>query len=121
MNDPIDPGPRESWEHLIQFGWAPGGYLIKCGDCGEQPWWCDKRAWRCRPCAEKRHAHFLAHPLSDKSASSPNPAITPEQEWRALAERARDSLKHALAPFRPYSSRTEAERVLADLEVYLNK
>ncbi len=33
------------------FGFAPGGYLIRCKDCGEQVHGTDKRAYRCLPCA----------------------------------------------------------------------
>lgn len=38
---------------------------------------------------------------------------------RALVERARDSLKHALAPFKPTHTKAEAEQVLADLDTFL--
>ena len=35
-------------------GWAPGGYLIHCIDCGGDggPEYCDKRAVRCKKCAQ---------------------------------------------------------------------
>lgn len=52
-----EPAPAgcEEWWHLKQYGYAPGGYTIRCFDCEEKVWDCDKRASICRPCAEKRH------------------------------------------------------------------
>jgi hypothetical protein len=38
---------------LNRFGFAPGMYTITCVSCGDQPWFCDKRAIRCEPCAKK--------------------------------------------------------------------
>jgi hypothetical protein len=37
-------------EDLVPHGWAPGGYLGPCRDCGET-FVAAKRSWRCRPCA----------------------------------------------------------------------
>jgi hypothetical protein len=53
-----EPAPAgcEEWWHLKQYGYAPGGYFIRCADCEEKAWNCDKRAAVCRPCAEKRHS-----------------------------------------------------------------
>jgi len=53
-----EPAPEgfEEWWHLRDHGYAPGNYIIRCLDCKQQCWDCDKRAARCRPCAEKRHA-----------------------------------------------------------------
>lgn len=45
---------------LLDFGYAPGGYIIKCFDCKEQSWDCDKRALRCKECAQKRLNESLA-------------------------------------------------------------
>lgn len=59
--DPWDP-PRETWEHLLQFGYAPGGYIHECRSCGKVRHHMDKRAWRCMPCAKAAHADFLANP-----------------------------------------------------------
>lgn len=47
--------PPDDWQHLTPYGYAPGGYMSRCRDCGETPIM-DKRAWRCRHCAEKMHA-----------------------------------------------------------------
>lgn len=41
------------------------------------------------------------------------------ESTRALVERARDSVKLALAPFKPLTSKAEAERVLVDLDAWL--
>jgi hypothetical protein len=42
---------------LRPWGYAPGGYLIECQDCGSQPirerTIADKRAWRCEAHALK--------------------------------------------------------------------
>lgn len=43
--------PRELTLH--DFGYAPGNYSIKCLDCGQEALWCDKRAARCKTCAEQ--------------------------------------------------------------------
>lgn len=45
------PAP-EPWEHLKQYGYAPGNYMSRCHQCGATPVM-DKRAVTCRPCAEK--------------------------------------------------------------------
>lgn len=44
------------WEHLKQYGYAPGNYMNKCHTCGKVVEFVDKRAITCRPCAEARHA-----------------------------------------------------------------
>lgn len=46
--------PQEApadWLHLKHYGYAPGNYMSRCSDCGQTPAM-DKRATRCRPCAE---------------------------------------------------------------------
>jgi len=48
-------GLEGEWEHLKPYGYAPGGYMGTCFDCSERSFDLDKRAVRCRPCAEKRH------------------------------------------------------------------
>ncbi|SER27254.1 hypothetical protein SAMN05216548_11452 [Faunimonas pinastri] len=37
---------------LVSFGFASGGYWCRCGTCAE-PFEGDKRAFRCKPCAQK--------------------------------------------------------------------
>lgn len=41
-------------ERLLDFGYAPGQYSNVCVDCLKDHQWCDKRAWRCEPCAKRR-------------------------------------------------------------------
>lgn len=36
---------------LVPWGWAPGSYMGKCADCGDQWLDGDKRASRCERCA----------------------------------------------------------------------
>lgn len=36
---------------LLAVGYAPGGYMSACRDCGSTGWDADKWATRCRPCA----------------------------------------------------------------------
>jgi len=44
--------PKELAKHeLVPWGWAPGTYMMKCRDCGDQPHDADKRAFRCERCA----------------------------------------------------------------------
>lgn len=57
----------ETLSALRSAGWAPGSYIVACIDCGPQPnrhardWRMgDKRAIRCRPCAEKAVADLAA-------------------------------------------------------------
>lgn len=45
----------DDWQHLKQYGYAPGNYMSRCRTCGDTPVM-DKRAITCRPCAEKKHA-----------------------------------------------------------------
>lgn len=44
-------GGEPTAEQLRDHGYAPGGYMVKCRDCGEHPWDLDKRATRCKACA----------------------------------------------------------------------
>jgi hypothetical protein len=44
------------WQHLKAYGYAPGGYMNRCIGCAQIVEWVDKRACRCRPCAEAMHA-----------------------------------------------------------------
>jgi len=44
------------WEHLKQYGYAPGGYMFKCHACGTTTEFADKRAITCRRCAEATYA-----------------------------------------------------------------
>lgn len=49
------------WDtRLLDYGYAPGNYIIKCWHCKEQVWECDKRATSCQQCAEKRMNNNLA-------------------------------------------------------------
>lgn len=36
---------------LVRWGWAPGDYMGKCRECGEEWWNGDKRAACCERCA----------------------------------------------------------------------
>lgn len=40
-----------STRELVPWGWAPGKYMGKCQDCGDQWLDGDKRAYRCERCA----------------------------------------------------------------------
>lgn len=46
------PDPKTT-EDLRAWGYAPGGYMVRCRDCGSDDWAADKRARRCQPCARK--------------------------------------------------------------------
>lgn len=47
------PESPEGWEHLLAYGFAPGGYLVTCSTCRVVKTGLDKRAINCRPCAER--------------------------------------------------------------------
>jgi hypothetical protein len=49
---------RSKWEHLLQYGYAPGHYMRVCCKCKQIATDIDKRAIICLPCAELRHAQF---------------------------------------------------------------
>lgn len=49
---------KSDWEHLVQFGFAPGGYMFRCSGCKECFNGVDKRASYCFECAKKRHAEY---------------------------------------------------------------
>lgn len=51
--------PRQAWEHLLAYGYAPGNYLVTCHQCKQVSGPLDKRAITCRPCAEQKHAARL--------------------------------------------------------------
>jgi hypothetical protein len=44
------------WGHLMVYGYAPGSYMGNCFTCQQGVTGLDKRATRCRPCAERLHA-----------------------------------------------------------------
>jgi hypothetical protein len=48
-----DPAPAgcEEWWHLKPYGYAPGGYTMKCPHCQVTVWHVDKRARCCKQCA----------------------------------------------------------------------
>ena len=48
--------PRNEWEHLMAYGYAPGHYMNTCHVCKQTVMDVDKRAITCRPCAEAKHA-----------------------------------------------------------------
>lgn len=45
------------WQHLKPYGYAPGNYMIRCSSCRQIVQDVDKRAWRCRACAEVAYAN----------------------------------------------------------------
>jgi len=45
-----------AWEHLNAYGYAPGGYMMICRGCNKQVIDVDKRASRCKTCAETAYA-----------------------------------------------------------------
>lgn len=63
----------DDWQHLKQYGYAPGDYMSHCHACGDTPVM-DKRATTCRPCAEAMHAQQAA------------PSEQPAQDGRAAFE-----------------------------------
>ena len=47
------PEPETTgWIHLKEFGYAPGDYMMHCRDCKQEVIGVDKRALRCKDCAE---------------------------------------------------------------------
>lgn len=60
---------NEPWEHLQQYGYAPGHYMNKCRNCQKICHDVDKRATSCRACAEQRHlaVRTVASLRKDKS------------------------------------------------------
>lgn len=80
----------EDWRHLKDYGYAPGGYMTRCRTCGDTPTM-DKRAWRCRPCAESALAaqtHAIAEFLQRTGQYVTNDATREAalQEARKLGE-----------------------------------
>lgn len=55
LNTPA-PLPGKPSATLRDFGYAPGSYTMKCPDCQREVWDVDKRARRCKECAEQRLA-----------------------------------------------------------------
>jgi len=46
----------EQWGHLKVYGYAPGDYMMTCRGCNTEVIGVDKRASRCKPCANKAAA-----------------------------------------------------------------
>lgn len=63
---------------LRAYGFAPGNYLCRCGDCRER-FSGDKRALRCEPCAQK---------LAEAAASRPAAAETIQQQEHIMNKEA---------------------------------
>jgi hypothetical protein len=55
--------PQGGWEHLKAYGYAPGNYMSRCHSCCQVVSGLDKRAMRCRPCAE---AVAAPHPTEER-------------------------------------------------------
>ncbi|MBS7812311.1 hypothetical protein [Roseococcus pinisoli] len=84
--------------HLRPFGWAPGGYSFHCQDCTpvgasikDLPTG-DKRAWRCRPCAEQA----LARQAAATGVAEVAPTLTPQQDIEDLVQRFSEALRAKL-------------------------
>lgn len=60
--------PHDDWQHLKNYGYAPGGYMTRCRTCGDTPIM-DKRAWRCRPCAEAAYSNGPAQREQEAESS----------------------------------------------------
>jgi hypothetical protein len=56
--------PQGGWEHLKGYGYAPGNYMSRCHSCCQVVSGLDKRAMRCRPCAEAAAA--APHPTEER-------------------------------------------------------
>lgn len=48
-----EQAPPVNWKHLKCYGYAPGNYMSTCFMCRRVVSGLDKRAIRCRPCAEE--------------------------------------------------------------------
>ena len=61
-----DDRTQPDWLHLKAYGYAPGGYMVRCSICHQMVYDNDKRSTCCRPCAEKRYAseHQQAEPAA---------------------------------------------------------
>lgn len=72
----------DDWQHLKQYGYAPGGYMSRCSTCGDTPIM-DKRALTCRPCAEAKHRAALQsqQPAGFKLLEDGKTAIPADWTW----------------------------------------
>ncbi len=70
--EPQAAGGERDWLHLKSYGYAPGNYMSRCYSCAKILPGLDKRAIRCRPCAEKLYANDrpLATPPAQQPAAS---------------------------------------------------
>jgi hypothetical protein len=59
---------QEPWGHLKRYGYAPGNYMSRCSTCDQVVSGLDKRAIRCKPCAEQLHTD---PPASQEQAQQP--------------------------------------------------
>lgn len=72
---------QNDWQHLKPYGYAPGNYMIRCRDCNDTPIM-DKRASRCRPCAEAAYAKGMAAlPLPVQGAGLTAEQMRQHFEW----------------------------------------
>ena len=68
------------FEHLIPFGFAPGGYVGTCSGCSKKIANIDKRAICCRACAELALAKYTANP------PKPDPRIAAKARLRKVSQ-----------------------------------
>ncbi|SFF17190.1 hypothetical protein [Methylobacterium sp. yr596] len=83
-------------EQLRPFGYAPGGYTMKCPACQGQVHGVDKRAWRCWQCAVNAFRAEEAKPPAVREAEQMHATLDrltmlrAFQGARRLAKRKRD-------------------------------
>ncbi len=87
MSDDNQPTP--DWQHLKQYGYAPGNYMNRCVTCQQVVCDLDKRATTCRACAQHQHEAALAPP----------PPAQPVAWWIPKAEQFALAKKDGSRPF----------------------
>lgn len=82
---------EEHWEHLKPYGYAPGNYFSRCLDC--KIWYTmDKRASRCKTCAEQAFKLEWGSESDTEGLLKPLPADAwlgdvDMEAWKTLQER----------------------------------
>jgi hypothetical protein len=101
---------------LIPFGYAVGNYSGKCRICNLLLNGVDKRAWSCRPCAEKAYNNYVQHNKHVEIVNTIyNKNVTISFDWREVSGLSRALTKvFALELLAQVSVNTEAVKYSRD-------
>ena len=86
----LEQQPADDWEHLKQYGYAPSNYMMTCRECDKKVIDVDKRASRCRTCAETMYAK-RQQPAAIQQGWDVDTLLSKPKQQPAAPQRSEDS------------------------------